>query len=146
MPNSSYSDNSDDYKMLTETALDYAMGVASHDWERISRAYLVPKAQMKLITGTLGAEKIYVMPIKSVWEKIWSHLPESHNHHVDILSITIFEGRIANVTMNNNNVFFDYLSLYKINGTWKIVDKLARTKDGINMPEEKLIALFGEQA
>ncbi|WP_262693140.1 nuclear transport factor 2 family protein [Kordiimonas aquimaris] len=137
--------NTDDFQMIINAALDYAYGVASKDWDRIKRAFDVPKAQMKLITGTPKDEKVYVMAIVDVWEKIWSPLPLSPNHIVEFLNISIQEGRLANVTMKNNGVFLDYLSLYKVGGKWKIYDKLARSLDGANIPEEKLISLFGQQ-
>lgn len=145
MTTQNHTNNTDDFQLIINAALDYAYGVASKDWGRIQRAFDVPKAQMKLITGSPKDEKVYVMAIVDVWEKIWSLLPLSSDHSVDILSVSIQESRMANVTMNNNGTFLDYLSLYKVRGEWKIYDKLARSLDGKNIPEEKLISLFGQQ-
>lgn len=139
------SSNQADCNAIVEAVLDYAFGVATKDWDRLQRAYDVPKAQMKLITGSVGGEKVFVIPIQDVWEKIWQVLPESDSHQVEITSISIQQGRIAVVEFNNNNRFFDQLSLYKVNGSWKIYDKLTRMLDGGQIPEEDLIAMFGPQ-
>lgn len=145
MTSHSHQTNADDIAAVTQAALDYALGVADGDYELIERAYDVPKAQMKLVTGDEGAEKVYVLPIKDVWENIWSQLPRSDAHKVEILSVAVHEGRIANVTLNNNGAYFDYLSLYKVNGRWRIYDKLARTIGSGNIPEQTLVDAFGAQ-
>lgn len=137
--------NQNEYVAVIETVLDYVFGVATNDWPRLQRAYDVPKAQMKLITGKEGAEKVYVAPIQDVWDKIWRNLPLSPDHQVEITSISIRKQRIAIVELNNNDRFFDQLSLYKVNGQWKIYDKLTRMLDGGQIPERDLTAMFGEQ-
>lgn len=137
--------NQQDYKDVSEAVFNYVYGVATNDWPRIQKAYDVPKAQMKLITGDPGAEKVFVIPIEQVWEKIWSTLPKNPNHTAEILNISVHEGRIALVTLNNNNKYFDVLSLYKVNDSWKIYDKLTRMLDGGYIPEADLIAAFGQQ-
>lgn len=140
-----FSDNKGDYVAIIQTVLDYAQGVAAHDLEKIKNAFDIPKAQMKLLTGSLGTEKVYVIPIEKVWNKIWSGWPNVEKHHVEVSSVTIHEKSMATVFMNNNDIFSDELSLYKINGAWKIYDKLTRAYDGKNIPEDKLAELFGAQ-
>lgn len=134
-----------DHENIIKATLDYAHGVAEGSWERVARAYDVPKAQMKLITGEVGAEKVYIMPVQELWDKVWSKLPESPAHRVEILSMQILEGRMAVVSLNNNGTYIDLLSLYKVNDSWKIYDKLSRTVSGAHIPEADLVALFGEQ-
>lgn len=138
--------NRADILAVTDTALDYVFGVATKNKARLEKAFDVPKAQMKLITGADGQEKVYVVPVRDVWDKIWSTLPDADTHTVEITSISIQEGRVATVEMNNNDRFFDQLGLYKINGEWKIYDKLTRMLDGGQIAEKNLIAMFGEQA
>lgn len=101
---------------------------------------------MKLITGGTGAEKVYVLPIEDVWDKIWSQLPDADVHDVEITHISINEGRVATVEMKNNNRFYDQLGLYKVNGEWRIYDKLTRLLEGGHIPEEDLQHMFGPQS
>ena len=136
--------NQRDYNGVTEAVFDYVFGVATNDWGRIQRAFDIPKAQMKLITGEPGAESVFVIPIELVWKKIWSTLPLSPNHTAEITSISVYQGRIAVVTLNNGR-YFDQLSLYKVNDCWKIYDKLSRILEGGHIPEADLIAAFGPQ-
>ena len=138
--------NQADVTAVTDAALDYVFGVATKDKDRLEKAFDVPKAQMKLITGPEGGEKVYVIPVRDVWDKIWSTLPDAETHGVEITAISIQEGRVASVELNNNDRFFDQLGLYKINGEWKIYDKLTRMLDGGQIVEPDLIAMFGEQA
>jgi len=137
--------NKSDYDDVIETVFDYVYGVATNDWARIQRAYDVPKAQMKLITGEPGAEKVFVIPIEQVWEKIWSTLPANPDHTAEIISVSVYENRIAIVVLNNNGRYFDQLSLYKVNNRWSIYDKLSRQIDGGHIPEADMIAAFGPQ-
>lgn len=145
MKSTSQNSNQSDYEDVTNTVFDYVFGVASNDWDRIQQAFDTPKAQMKLITGEPGTEKVFVIPIEQVWEKIWSKLPPSPTHTVEITGISVHEDRIAIVTLNNNDRYFDQLSLYKVNGAWKIYDKLSRILDGGHIPEADLTAAFGPQ-
>ena len=138
--------NQQDYEGVIETVFDYVYGVATNDWNRIKRAYDVPKAQMKLITGEPGAEKVFVIPIEQVWEKIWSTLPPSPDHTAEIINVAIYENRIAVVALNNNERYFDQLSLYKVNDRWTIYDKLSRLLDGTHLPEADMIKAFGPQS
>ncbi len=138
------SSNAEDISAVVATVLDYTFGVATKDWDRLQRAFDVPKAQMKLISGAGGNEKVFVIPVQAVWDKIWSTLPDSDVHTVDITAISVKHGQIAVVELDNNNRFFDQLSLYKINGQWKIYDKLTRMLDGGQIPEKDLIAMFGD--
>lgn len=137
--------NQSDYDGATKAVLDYVYGVATNDWTRIQQAFDTPKAQMKLITGDPGNERVFVIPVQQVWEKIWSTLPPNPDHTAEIISISVHEGRIAIVTLNNNNRYFDQLSLYKVNDCWKIYDKLSRQLDGSHIPEADMIAAFGPQ-
>ncbi len=138
--------NKPDILAVTDAALDYVFGVATKDKARIEKAFDMPKAQMKLITGPEGREKVYVIPVERVWDKIWSTIPGADTHTAEITSISIQEGRVAVVEMDNNGRFFDQLGLYKINGRWKIYDKLTRMLDGRQIPEKDLVTMFGEQA
>lgn len=137
--------NREDIVAIIQAAENYAFGVAEKNWTQISQAYDAPKAQMKLITGEPGSEKVYVLPISDVWEKIWSQLPDADQHKVEITHISVREGRVATVEMNNNGRFYDQLGLYKVDGKWRIYDKLTRLLDGGHIPENDLELMFGRQ-
>lgn len=114
-----------DHEAIIQAAYDYAYGVASHDWDRVKRAFALDKAQMKVRYEKDGAQKVFVVPIRDLLEKVWKSLPESADHHVEVLDLNIVGDTYATVAINNNDQFLDHLSLYKLDGHWKIVDKLA---------------------
>lgn len=138
--------NKNDIAAVIDAALAYAFGVAAKDRSLIGEAFDVKKAQMKLITGEAPNEKVFALPIEDVWKKIWQTLPTPASHEVEIRSVAVHDGRLAVVHMINGDRFFDQLSLYKVNGTWRIYDKMSRLLDGSQIPEADLEALFGPQA
>lgn len=135
-----------DHDAVIAAALDYVLGVAGKDQARIERGFEMDRAQMKLIAPDPdGGERVFVVPIRQVWEKIWSQWPESPDHKAEVLNLTVTEGRMASITINSNDAFIDQLHLYKLNGQWKIVDKLAIRHPSAEPLEIDLEEIFGPQ-
>jgi len=135
-----------DHDAVIAAALDYVFGVATKDLARIERGFEIDKAQMKLIApDPAGGERVFTVPIRQVWEKVWSQSPGSPDHTAEVLNLTVTEGRMASITINSNNVFIDQLHLYKLNGRWKIVDKLAIRHPKAEPLDMDLEAIFGPQ-
>ncbi|MEM9618809.1 MAG: nuclear transport factor 2 family protein [Pseudomonadota bacterium] len=120
----------DDPEKIAAAVNQYVFGAARKDYEAISEAFDVPNAQMKLISQKECREIVVTIPIELVWKKIWSTLPDRKQIFADILSLDIRLEKMATVIVNNSDIFLDLLTLYKVNGQWKIVDKLSRPLSG----------------
>ena len=135
-----------DHEAIIRAAHDYAFGVANHDVARLERAFAMDQAQLKLVLEQNGKRVIYVIPIRDLMEKVWLQIPQSPDHFVEVVNIYVIEGKYATIVINNNNQFFDQLSLYKINDEWKIVDKLAIRHPDAAPVSVDLVEIFGNQS
>lgn len=133
---------SEDITQIAAAAEDYVLGVADNDFERLARAFDVPKAQMKLVGGEDGEETVYSIPVQDVWEKIWSRLPKNPDASFELIDLFVYGKKMATVKLQVNEMFFDHLSLYKVNGAWKIYDKISRPLPNGKAPELDLAAIF----
>ena len=133
------------HEEIIASAMDYVFGVAENDRQRIERGYDVPRASMQLIDNQNGQERTFNIPISAVWDKIWSKRPRNKNHRAEIISLHVSGGRMASITIDNNGDFIDQLSLYKLNGQWKIVNKLAIRHPDAEPLQLDLEGLFGPQ-
>jgi hypothetical protein len=138
--------SSSDHEAIIRAAHDYALGVANHDVARLERAFAMDQAQLKLVLEENGTPVIYVIPIRDLMEKVWLQIPQSPDHFVEVMNINVIEGKYATIVINNNNQFFDQLSLYKIEDEWKIVDKLAIRHPDAAAVSVDLVEIFGNQA
>lgn len=135
----------EDYRHIVATAADYVMGVAENDQNKIKRAFDFSKAQMKLVNSAEDSESVYVLPIPVLWEKAWSKLPSNPDARFEVLDLTVHQGKMASLCLNVNNMYLDRLSLYKVNDTWKIYDKMSLPWPGGNAPKIDLASIFGKQ-
>ncbi len=134
-----------DSAAIVAAARDYALGVADHNVARIERAFAMDQAQLKLVLEQDGKPVVFVIPIRDLMEKIWLKMPKSPDHFVEVINLNVIEGRYATIVVNNNNDFLDQLSLYKINGRWRIVDKLAMRHPDAPPSSVDLVEIFGNQ-
>lgn len=103
---------------------DYVLGVAEADPERLARAWAIGAAHMKYVVE--GSEdQLEVLPITdaiSGWTR--SADPDARAR---ILSIDIVDNRMAAVKLEfrwMGRTYIDYLSLYRLGGNWKLVNKV----------------------
>lgn len=88
------------------------------------KAWDLEHGRMVYVKQQDGAETLQSVPIKDAI-KSWTSKPAEESWG-KVLSIEVTDGRMAAVMVEmlyRGNIYVDLLSLYKINGDWKIVNK-----------------------
>ena len=102
----------------------YFNGVVNADRALLERAW-DRNAHMKHVKADRdGIEAVHVVPIDVAFE--WWTRVKAKTSLGKVLSVDIVDGKMAFVKFEfhyNKLDYIDYLSLYKVNGEWKIVNK-----------------------
>jgi len=107
----------DDMAAIRATVFDYFEGINEKDRERLERAF-DEGAYLKSVTddGTVRAEPIADAIAR--WMKA-----EARSRSGAILSVDVVDGRVARVVFDFDGDYVDFLTLFKLDGEWKIIDK-----------------------
>ncbi len=115
-----------DEESVRETVDAYFRGVTQADRSLLEKCWDVENAHMKYVRkDDDGKEWVRVVPIADAFDR-WTRKPET-NSSSKVLSLDIVEGKMAVVKYEffyGDMEYIDYLSLYKIGGEWKIVNKI----------------------
>jgi len=113
-----------DEAQIREVVDLYFKGVVEADRTALERAW-DKNAHMKHVKVTRdGIEAVHVVPIDVAFE--WWTRVKANTSMGKVLSLDIVDGKMAMVKFEfhyNQLKYIDYLSLYKVNGEWKIVNK-----------------------
>ncbi len=118
--------------LIHQAVNNYYVGVSTGNVEMLMQAFDTSAGHLKgvQIDGN-GKELVAVEPISGSIER-WSKRPYQTGSG-NLLSTEIIEGKMATVkfafTLDDNH-FLDLLTLYKVNGEWKIVNKMFVVLDG----------------
>ncbi len=121
-----------DRELITKTIENYFYGYIERDGTKLEKAFDQENGAMKFARKTEeGKELITNIPFSELVRK-WSSrekMPESDlkNCTLKILNIDAVGDQIASAKISMKVVettYIDILSLYKFNGTWKIVNKV----------------------
>jgi len=112
----------DDFSAIRAAVFDYFDGINEVNRERLERAFDA-SAALKSV-GEDGL--IRVQPIDEVIERWMAKVPEERRG--EILSIDVTDGEIARVVFDYNGDYVDFLTLAKLKGQWKIIDKVFVTR------------------
>ncbi len=114
---------SDDEAKITAAVMDYFEGQGEASHERLSRAFH-PKSRM------MGPSKNKEGKIElRLWEMTptigrWGNGKPAKGERIGkILNMHIMDNRLASVSFDSNGRFFDLLTLAKLDGEWKIINK-----------------------
>jgi protease I len=111
-----------DFAAIRAAVFDYFDGINEVDRERLERAF-DPSAELK----NIGDEGVVVaQPIDEVIERWMAKEPAERDG--EILSIDVTDGEIARVVFDYNGDYIDFLTLAKVKGQWKIIDKVFVTR------------------
>ena len=99
------------------TVYDYFEGINAKDRARLENAFDT-SAQLKSPDGD-GAVK--VEPIADAIARWMSG--EAQSRKGKILALEITDNQVAQVVFDYDGIFVDFLTLFKLDGQWKIVDK-----------------------
>jgi len=116
----------DDETAIRAVLEDYLNGVAKQDAAMLEKAFDAGNAHMKFVAQSDdGAEALRVMPIREAFAN-WTK-PPAKPCKGRVLNLDTVDGRMAVAKYEflwGDVTFIDYLTLYKINGDWKIVNKV----------------------
>lgn len=107
-----------DLQQIRGAVFDYFEGYNEVSRERLERAFH-SGAEMKSVAedGTLSAQ-----PIETMIERWLQAEPRSRRGR--ILAIDVAERSIARVVFDFDGAYTDFLTLARIQGQWKIIDKV----------------------
>lgn len=108
----------DDPTAIRGAVFDYLDGINQVDRLRLERAF-DPRAELK---GVDDSGALVVEPIAGAIER-WMR-SEVGARRGEILSMDIQAGQIARVVFDFDGAYVDFLTLAKLNGQWKIIDKV----------------------
>ncbi|MEM1188519.1 MAG: nuclear transport factor 2 family protein [Pseudomonadota bacterium] len=112
----------EDLSAIRAAVFDYFEGINEVSEERLRRAFDA-SASMKNV-GEDGS--VVARPIDEVIARWLTKTPETRTG--EILSIDVTDGEIARVVFDYNGNYVDFLTLAKVRGEWKIIDKVFVTR------------------
>lgn len=113
-----------DYAAVHATIDSYFEGAKTATAAPFEKAWDLEHGRMVYVKLQDGVETLQAVPIKDAI-KSWTSKPAEESWG-KVLSIEVTDGRMAAVMVEmlyRGNIYVDLLSLYKINGEWKIVNK-----------------------
>ena len=108
----------DELQAIRDTVFDYFEGINQVDRDRLERAF-DPSAALKSVDES-GA--LVVEPIADAMAR-WMR-GQVTERRGDILSIDRAGGQVARVVFDFDGDYVDFLTLVKLNGHWRIIDKV----------------------
>jgi putative lumazine-binding protein len=116
----------DDHDAIRAVIQDYFEGVSGANTAPLERAWESSAGHWKGIeTDVAGYETVKVEPIFDSIER-WAKGP-TKDASGEVLSLEVIDGQIAIVKFDfqlGNDRYLDILSLYKLNGEWKLINKM----------------------
>lgn len=112
-----------DVEKITESVMNYFDGIGEASKQRLDKAFNL-KAQM--ITPSQNKQGESEL---KVWEivptiKHWSDGKPAKKERIGkILNMHIMDSRLASVSFDSNDEYYDLLTLAKMDGEWKIINK-----------------------
>lgn len=108
---------------------DYFWGRQNGDQDRLARGFQLEGGDMKSVGTENGKDSLRILPLSEFRSRLNKPLEEASNG--TILAMDIVDGKMAWVKLNLDSAsrtFTDYLLFYKINGEWKLVNKMFTVK------------------
>lgn len=108
----------DDIDAIRAAVFDYFEGINEVDRERIERAF-DGSASLKSVAEDGGIRVESIAEARNRWLKA-----EPQPRTGVILSLDVSDGKVARVVFDFDGAYLDFLTLLKIDGQWKIIDKV----------------------
>ncbi|MDP5306789.1 nuclear transport factor 2 family protein [Paracoccus spongiarum] len=116
----------DDHQAIRLVIQDYFEGVSSADRAPLDRAWDAGSGHWKgVVTDPGRVETVKVEPIADSIRRWAAGTPGTSTGR--IVALEVIDGQLAIVKFElqlGDERFLDVLSLYKVNGTWKLVNKV----------------------
>ncbi len=120
-------------KRVHEAVQNYYQGYLHNEAAPLAKAFDLENGHLKALQKDSASARqfVRVYPMQQVAERWVSKKPFSDaqkaQSHLKILSTDILQEQLAVVKVElkaGEKVYIDYLSLYQVNGEWKIVNKV----------------------
>ena len=109
---------------VKEAVFAYFDGILNNDEQKLNRAFAIAGGHMKSIQQIHGGtDVVKSQPMAEVLEG-WKKLTFDKSMTGRILSMDIVDGSLATVVFDFGGAYTDILTLAKMNGTWKIINKV----------------------
>jgi hypothetical protein len=118
-----------DEKAVRAAVFDYFEGIGERNRERLNRAFHEETAQMVGVVADGPGEKVQVWQIEDVIPGWAEGQPIAKEREGEIISMNIADGRLAAVMFDYDGQYVDALTLAKIGGEWRIVQKVFIEQD-----------------
>lgn len=110
---------------IRATLDNYLNGVNKQDMALLEKAFAADHAHMKyVVKSDSGEETIKIVPIREAFAN-WTK-PPAKPCKGRVINLDVADGRMASAKYEftwGDVTFIDFLTLYKIGGEWKIVNK-----------------------
>lgn len=129
LPASAFCQDETDRAGIQKAALDYVEGFYTNDSTRIKKA-LHPQLVKRIIDNRSGTARIHTIGLVDLvkYTKAGQKMADPNPAEPFKAEVTIYDISrdiaLAKVTTNKMDMFFDYLQLGKVNGTWQIINVL----------------------
>ncbi len=113
-----------DYESVHAVIDSYFEGARTATSAPFEKAWELENGRMVFVRRKDGVDGVVSVPIRDAIKR-WTSKPADESWG-KVLSIDIVDGRMAVSKVEmlyRGNIYIDFLSLYKINGDWKIVNK-----------------------
>lgn len=114
-----------DYASVHTVINSYFEGARTATSAPFEKAWELENGRMVFVRRKDGVDGVVSVPIRDAIKR-WTSRPADESWG-KVLSIDIVDGRMAVAKVEmlyRGHIYIDLLSLYKINGDWKIVNKL----------------------
>lgn len=128
-PSILYAQSEEDKRGIEEAALNYVEGFYTNDSIRLAKG-LHKDLVKRIIDNRTGKSKIQTIGLKDLvsYTKAGQKMPDSNPNEKFKANVTIYDISkgiaIAKVTTNKMPMFFDYMQLGKVDGTWQVINVL----------------------
>lgn len=125
----SFSQSQEDRRGIEEAAVNYVEGFYTNDSVRLAKG-LHKELVKRIIDNRSGASKIETIGLKELvsYTKAGQKMPDNNPSVPFKAEVTIYDISngiaVAKVVTNKMDMFFDYMQLGKINGTWQVINVL----------------------
>ena len=112
-----------DKKAIANAVFDYFEGLKSADYNRLEKAFHLKARMIKPDTDQSGQSQLKIWEIAPTIKRWSEGEPSVEPKKGKILNMHVMDGRLASVSFDFNGQFFDLLTLAKMDGQWKIINK-----------------------
>ncbi len=103
--------------------MDYFDGLGEGSYERLAKAFHLKAHMISPSKNKEGTTDLTVRDIAPTIKRWGNGKASTKKRTGKILNMHIMDGRLASVSFDSNSRYFDLLTLAKMDGEWKIINK-----------------------